>query len=240
MSLSFPGLISAVPLWTRDFTLIERPSKISSDGVSSVTVGYRAIFQSISSIIFCRTVQPLRSRSTISMKSAIPSDRLAAVRRAAEREPVTDLAFERPGQLSEAARLFRQGLAGQSAEHACPVIGSGSCISCFKPDEGGLNLTMDRGHDCKKLIDYGSTGRHEMLRDKFDLDAHRWRRFLVAMARMEETLDEVAQAYEQVPGKFGDFLDRICKRSRTVIDTLQRLQDPTKCLTNRIRRSQSG
>ena len=28
------------------------------------------------------------------------------------------------------------------------------------------------------------------------------------MARMEQTLDEVAIAYEQVPGKFGDFLDR--------------------------------
>ena len=45
-----------------------------------------------------------------------------------------------------------------------------------------------------------------LLRDKFDLDGHRWRRFLVAMARMEQTLDEVVTAYNQVPGKFGDFL----------------------------------
>ena len=46
-----------------------------------------------------------------------------------------------------------------------------------------------------------------MLRDDFDLDEHRWRCFLVSMARMEETLDDVAAAYAQVPGQFGDFLD---------------------------------
>ena len=46
-----------------------------------------------------------------------------------------------------------------------------------------------------------------MLCDKFDMDQHRWRRFLVSMARMEQTLDEVALAYEQVPGQFGEFLD---------------------------------
>ena len=49
------------------------------------------------------------------------------------------------------------------------------------------------------------------LRNKFDLDEHRWRRFLVSMARMEETLDEVAEAYARAPGRpesFGDFLTR--------------------------------
>jgi hypothetical protein len=51
----------------------------------------------------------------------------------------------------------------------------------------------------------------ETLCTQFDLDSHRWRRFLVAMARMEETLDEVASAYRGVPGapeNFADFLAR--------------------------------
>src|ERR1700754_1528486 len=42
------------------------------------------------------------------------------------------------------------------------------------------------------------------------LDDHRWR-FLAAMARMEETLEEVATAYQTLPGKpegFGEFLKR--------------------------------
>jgi hypothetical protein len=62
----------------------------------------------------------------------------------------------------------------------------------------------------RKIVGYGQQAG-EALRDQFDLDAHRWRRFLVAMARMEETLDDVAKAYEGVPGGpegFGKFLDR--------------------------------
>jgi hypothetical protein len=50
-----------------------------------------------------------------------------------------------------------------------------------------------------------------LLRTDFDMDEHRWRRFLVAMARMEETLDEVAKAYEGTPGAreaFAAFLSR--------------------------------
>jgi hypothetical protein len=79
----------------------------------------------------------------------------------------------------------------------------------LEPDEGGLNLAMDEP-TILKLAGYGKEAG-ETLRDEFDLDEHRWRRFLVAMARMEETLDEVAKAYEGVPDgpeKFADFLAR--------------------------------
>ena len=79
----------------------------------------------------------------------------------------------------------------------------------LKPEQGGLNLAMDEA-TIRKLVNYGEQAG-ETLRDEFDLDGHRWRRFLVAMARMEETLDEVAKAYEGVPGgpeAFGDFLKR--------------------------------
>ena len=60
MSLSFPFLISGVPLWRRDFTLLERPNEASSGDVSSATAAYQAIFRFIFSIIFCRTVRPSR------------------------------------------------------------------------------------------------------------------------------------------------------------------------------------
>ena len=79
----------------------------------------------------------------------------------------------------------------------------------LEKEEGGLNLAMSEA-TIRKLTNYGEQAG-EKLRDEFDLDGHRWRRFLVAMARMEETLDEVAKAYERLPGgpeAFGDFLTR--------------------------------
>ena len=75
----------------------------------------------------------------------------------------------------------------------------------LKPDEGGLNLTMNR-QTIEKLVDYGKRAG-SLLRDDFNLEEHRWRRFLVSMARMEETMEEVASAYAQVPGQFGAFLE---------------------------------
>jgi hypothetical protein len=74
----------------------------------------------------------------------------------------------------------------------------------LKPNEGGLNLNMDQP-TIDALIGYGREAG-EKLCNEFDFEEHRWRRFLVAMARMEETLDEVTKAYDQVPGQFGEFL----------------------------------
>ena len=79
----------------------------------------------------------------------------------------------------------------------------------LKPDEGGLNLTMD---DAKilKISGYGEEAGNILLTE-FDLNSHRWRRFLVAMARMEQTLDEVARAYQEAPAggeNFDEFLTR--------------------------------
>ncbi len=85
----------------------------------------------------------------------------------------------------------------------------------LKPDEGGINLNMDAA-TVTKLADYGEQAG-DILCTKFDLDAHRWRRFLVAMARMEETLDEVATSYYSVTGGTEDFEDFL-KRYPQVAD----------------------
>jgi hypothetical protein len=55
----------------------------------------------------------------------------------------------------------------------------------LRPEDGGLNLAMDQ-QTILKLTGYGEQAG-ELLRDRIDFDAHRWRRFLVAMAKMEET-----------------------------------------------------
>jgi hypothetical protein len=71
-----------------------------------------------------------------------------------------------------------------------------------------LNITMPH-----KLVDglagFGTQAGEDM-RDEFDLDEHRWRRFLVAMDRMDHTLDEIAAAYNGQGGieSFAAFLNR--------------------------------
>ena len=78
----------------------------------------------------------------------------------------------------------------------------------LKSDEGGLNITMPP-ELVSTLGSYGAQAGVDM-RDEFDLDEHRWRRFLVAMDRMDHTLDEIAAAYNGQGGieSFKTFLER--------------------------------
>jgi hypothetical protein len=67
-------------------------------------------------------------------------------------------------------------------------------------EEGGLNLAMPRER-IEALRDYGNLAGERML--QFDFDEHRWRRFLVAYARIEETFEELHEVYA---GGFDQFL----------------------------------
>lgn len=77
----------------------------------------------------------------------------------------------------------------------------------LNPEEGGLNLVMEKP-TIDALVGYGAQAGARLCKD-FDFDAHRWRRFLVAMARLEETLDEVKRAYDETEPPsdgFAEFL----------------------------------
>jgi predicted acylesterase/phospholipase RssA len=79
----------------------------------------------------------------------------------------------------------------------------------LKSDEGGLNLTMPK-ETIDALTAYGQEAGTE-LNTKFDLDDHRWRRFLVAMTRLEMTLFDLQDAHDHAPAgseSFGAFLKR--------------------------------
>ena len=62
----------------------------------------------------------------------------------------------------------------------------------------------------KTLVDRGvSAGKR--LSDEFDLQGHRWRRFVVSMARFEQTLEGLNDSYENAPPEgesLRDFLER--------------------------------
>jgi predicted acylesterase/phospholipase RssA len=79
----------------------------------------------------------------------------------------------------------------------------------LKPEEGGLNITMPPAL-VGALGGYGADAGVQ-LRDSFNLDEHRWRRFLVAMDHLDEAFGNFTAAYDglpQGPESFGTFLSR--------------------------------
>jgi hypothetical protein len=211
MSLSFPGLISAVSLWRRDFTLVNDAEQkklrrcIFSDGGSSSNF----------LILFFDRLLPNNPTFAISLDEYDERrDRhgnvwLPSTSGSGSELPVQP--FDGLGgflmRLISSAKDWQDNL-----QSALPGYRERIAHVVLQPTEGGLNLAMDEA-TILRLAGYGEQAG-ETLRKKFDLDSHRWRRFLVAMARMEETLDEVAKAYEGASGgleAFADFLARYAR-----------------------------
>ena len=206
MSLSFPGLISAVPLWSRDFTLKpeyrDTPQRcLFSDG--GLTSNFPIHFfdhpfpNSPTFAISLDDYDARRSRDDVWLPSSAFAGWLVPI-----------LPFQGLGGFL--ARLLYSAKDWQdNLQSTLPGYRERIVHVVLKPDEGGLNLTMTDA-TVQKLVDYGKKAG-QLLRDSFVLEEHRWRRFLVSMARMEQSLDEVAAAYEQDPGKFGEFLDKFVR-----------------------------
>jgi hypothetical protein len=206
MSLSFPGLISAVPLWSRDFTLKpefrDTPQRcLFSDG--GLTSNFPIHFfdhpfpNSPTFAISLDDYDTKRSRDDVWLPSSAFAGWLVPI-----------LPFQGLGGFL--ARLLYSAKDWQdNLQSTLPGYRERIVHVVLKPDEGGLNLTMTDA-TVQKLVDHGRKAG-QLLRDSFVLEEHRWRRFLVSMARMEQSLDEVAAAYEQDPGKFGEFLDKFVR-----------------------------
>ena len=207
MSLSFPFLISGVPLWRRDFTLLDQVEQnklrrcfFSDGGLSSNFPIHFFDHLLPNSPTFAITLDEFdakRNRDNVWLPASAGSG---------IQMPIWP--FEGLGgflmRLVTSAKDWQDNL-----QSTLPGYRERIAHVVLENEEGGLNLAMSEA-TIRKLVDYGEQAG-ETLRDDFDLDGHRWRRFLVAMARMEETLDEVAKAYEGLPGgpeAFGDFLAR--------------------------------
>jgi hypothetical protein len=209
MSLSFPFLISAVPLWRRDFTLVDVAEQqklrrcLFSDG------GLSSNFP----IHFFDRLLPNNPTFAISLddyneKRSQGRDRvwLPKNARGGILLPVQPI----DGLGGFAIRLVMAAKDWQdNLQSTLPGYRERIAHVVLKPEEGGLNLTMDEA-TIRQLVQFGEQAGVK-LREEFDLDAHRWRRFLVAMARMEETLDDVEKAHQDLPGGpegFASFLAR--------------------------------
>ena len=227
MSLSFPLLISAVPLWRRDFTLLEEAERnklrrclFSDGGLSSnfpIHFFDRLLPNTPTFAISLDDYDEKRNRDDVWLPASSGSGSQLPV------QP-----FEGLGgflmRLLMSAKDWQDNL-----QSTLPGYRERIAHVVLKPEEGGLNLAMDEA-TIRKLVNYGEQAG-ETLCDEFDLDGHRWRRFLVALARMEETLDEVAKAYEGVPGgpeAFGDFLKRYSGEAASYRQDATRLAEMLK------------
>jgi predicted acylesterase/phospholipase RssA len=227
MSLSFPLLISAVPLWRRDFTLLEEAERnklrrclFSDGGLSSnfpIHFFDRLLPNTPTFAISLDDYDEKRNRDDVWLPASSGSGSQLPV------QPFDGLGGFLM-RLLLSAKDWQDNL-----QSTLPGYRERIAHVVLKPEEGGLNLTMDEA-TIRKLVNYGEQAG-DTLCDQFDLDGHRWRRFLVAMARMEETLDEVAKAYEGVPGgpeAFGDFLKRYSGEAASYRQDATRLAEMLK------------
>lgn len=209
MSLSFPGLICAVPLWRRDFTYateeeqnVLRRCLFSDGGLSSnfpIHFFDRLLPNTPTFAISLDRYDEKRDRSD--SRVWLPLKAISGINIPVE--PIEGiLGFLM--RLVDSAKDWQDNL-----QSTLPGYRERIVHISLTPNEGGLNLAMDN-KTVQQLAEYGREAG-DVLCTSFDLDDHRWRRFLVAMARMEETLEEVVTAYETLPGKpegFDEFLKR--------------------------------
>ncbi|MBX9944047.1 MAG: patatin-like phospholipase family protein [Reyranella sp.] len=209
LSLSFPGLISAIPLYTRDRTLADDADQavpqrcLFSDGglTSNFPIHFfDRLFPATPTFAVAleswRAAQHGERRVHLPSKAkqgiAIPVRRIASLG-----------AFV--GSLVDAAKDWQDNLQSTLPGYRERIVH----VALDDAKEGGLNLDMD-ADTIRTLVGYGRDAGRTLV-GEFDFDEHRWRRFLVAAARIEETLDEMLQAYDGGPPgtePFSAFLER--------------------------------
>jgi predicted acylesterase/phospholipase RssA len=215
MSLSFPGLVQAVPLYKSDFTLAQEADRIRpvrcwfSDG------GLSSNFP----IHFFDRLWPNTPTFAISLErfnekrhggiGAGPEKRvyMASAPQEGQLLPIQDITGlgNFIMTLFDAAKDWQDNL-----QSVLPGYRERVVRVALKDDEGGLNLTMSPDQ-VAELVAFGEEAGRLAASPAFDLDEHRWRRFLIAMAELEESLDLITASHDGGSGgseSFGAFLER--------------------------------
>jgi predicted acylesterase/phospholipase RssA len=193
MSLSFPGLISAVPLWRIDYTLnTPRPVRclFSDGGISSnFPVHFFDEFLphtptfgiSLGPLVAerIRPDDPGQGRIHLPIKASdgqqLPS------------YPITGLGGF-IGAMFNTAKDWQDSL-----QAILPGYRERTVTVNLTEDEGGLNLTMPPER-IALLTDLGARAGQEIVTG-FDLAEHRWRRYLTEVVALDEALRLFAQNY---------------------------------------------
>ncbi|MBG0775738.1 MAG: patatin-like phospholipase family protein [Desulfovibrionaceae bacterium] len=212
MSLSFPGLLQAVPLYKRDFTLLEEEERMKprkclfSDGglSSNFPIHFFDSLWPTRPTFGINLVPWVRERHgdgearRVALPSAARSGRLLPI------YGITGLG-DFLMTLLDTAKDWQDTL--QRVLPGCRerVVH----IALDESREGGMNLAMS-AETIARLTELGERAGRTFV-EEFDFDEHRWRRFLLAMAQLEESLDRLAQSHDETPlcsDNYSTFLNR--------------------------------
>jgi predicted acylesterase/phospholipase RssA len=224
MSLSFPFLLSAIPLYRQDWTYRSkadysqlRRCVFSDGGISS-----NFPIQFFDNLLPTRPTFAiaLRDYSPLRYASDNPHDRVTMpVPQHPDQGfllPITTVAslFGFIGAIIDTARNWQDNLQSTLAGYRERIVNV-----ALTEAEGGLNLNMDADL-IMDLHGLGSIAGDHML--NFDLRAHQWRRFLVAYARLEDSFEHMNKAYA---GGFDAFLNTYPPKTIGYVPTQQWFDD---------------
>lgn len=198
MSLSFPGLISAVPLWRRDWQIagpdgkkgVYRRCLFSDGGISSNFP-----------IHFFDALLPRRPTFGISLTA------WDEARHGNERVHLSDAPVQSTSlpirsikgvgafvfAILNTAKDWQDTLQSKLPGYAERIIE----IRLDDAREGGMNLAMDPD-TIATLAEYGRQAGVKLV-EEFDFDENRWRRALSLMPNLEQSLQGFAQSLAAVP-----------------------------------------
>lgn len=213
MSLSFPVLFQAVPLWWRD---VDHPALLKSldpKGRRVEPQWQRLWFTDggISSnfpIHMFDAVLPSRPTFALSLEP-LPGDAPADSRRVLIPSSASDGVGLPTWEVNSMAG-FANGVLGSAKDWQDQLLarmpGQRERIAkvYLTAAEGGLNLTMPRARS-QALMRYGQEVGARFAAGAFDFDEHRWRRALVAYEQLEKTVGALDSVWTDAG--FGDWLE---------------------------------
>jgi predicted acylesterase/phospholipase RssA len=193
MSLSFPLLLTAVPLYANDYTLIDPNARKVPRRCWFSDGGICSNFP----IHFFDNIWPRWPTFGITLEGFQPDShrgrvflpveaRQGLLRNFSDVESLAGFA----GAIIDTMQDWRDNM-----QSTLPGFRDRIVHVRLDDDEGGLNLDMSADL-VLKLSTYGKEAG-EQLRDSFDWDAHRWTRYVISMARIEATLEEMRDAYDK-------------------------------------------
>ncbi|MBK7190665.1 MAG: patatin-like phospholipase family protein [bacterium] len=245
LSLSFPVLLSAVPLVARDWTLrdeFEREQPricwFSDGGICSnfPIHFFDALWPRWPTYgIMLDDFDPERHRRQVWMPQTAAQGRLGPFR------AITSL----PGFLGAIVGTMQNWRDNQQ----CRLPGYRERIVrvALRPDEGGLNLNMPPA-TIRRLFDLGREAG-ERINTDFDFDAHRWRRYLASQEPLDEmfahmhgawtdaapsrrALRDFLPDYAMDPREYGEIsqqrLRRMFTATQAIIDATDDWGDPLR------------
>lgn len=197
-SLSFPILFSALPLYRFDYSLRLDPKAQETPQLCWLSDG--GITSNFPIHLFD---DPFPSRPTFGISldgfderrhhksSKVPEGRVYLPKKAGQgmQRPVDAIGgpFAFFAAILNAARNWQDEL-----QSVLPGYRERIAHIALTSDEGGLNLEMKQGV-VARLSKYGELAGKELA--GFDLEEHRWRRFLTAYAAFEESFEAMADSW---------------------------------------------